>query len=109
MDKDALCFNSAEDFVSFLSDNDGVYKHFPEFQVLIKIWNSAQKSCGGCTNSKEKRLQILEEIYYKSIPLTPESTIENIKKHILPITKKNIIFRSTKSPEKELLKITYEQ
>ena len=109
MDKDDLCFNSAEDFVSFLSDHDDIYKHFPEYQVLIKVWNSAQKSCGGCGNSKRKRLQILEEIYYKSIPLTPKETIESIKKHILPIAKKNIIFKSTKEPEKELLKIIYEQ
>ena len=109
MDKDDLCFNSAEDFVSFLSDHDDIYKHFPEYQVLIKVWNSSQKSCGGCSNGKEKRLQILEEIYYKSIPLTPKETIESIKKHILPIAKKNIIFKSTKEPEKELLKIIYEQ
>lgn len=109
MDKDDLCFNSAEDFVSFLSDHDDIYKHFPEYQVLIKVWNSAQKSCGGCGNSKGKRLQILEEIYYKSIPLTPKETIESIKKHILPIAKKNIIFKSTKEPEKDLLKIIYEQ
>ena len=109
MDKDTLCFNSAEDFVSFLSDHDDIYKHFPEYQVLIKVWNSAQKSCGGCGNSKGKRLQILEEIYYKSIPLTPEETIKNIKKYMLPITKKDIIFKSFKSPEKELLKIIYEQ
>ena len=109
MDKDDLCFNSAEDFVSFLSDHDDIYKHFPEYQVLIKVWNSAQKSCGGCGSSKGKRLQILEEIYYKSIPLTPKETIESIKKHILPIAKKNIIFKSTKEPEKDLLKIIYEQ
>jgi hypothetical protein len=109
MDKDALCFNSAEDFVSFLSDHDDIYKRFPEYQVLIKVWNSSQKSCGGCGNGKEKRLQILEEIYYKSIPLTPKETIESIKKHILPIVKKNIIFKSTKAPEEELLKIIYEQ
>jgi len=109
MYKDALCFKSAEDFVSFLSDNDDIYKRFPEYQVLIKVWNSAQKSCGGCGNAKEKRLQVLEEIYYKSIPLTPEETIENMKKHMLPITKRNIIFKSTKAPEEELLKIIYEQ
>jgi len=106
MDQNSHTFNSGEEFVLFIADNDGLYKHFPEFQVLIKVWNSAMKSCGGCGGRREERIDLLESMYANSIPETPESTKENIIKHMLPILEKSkIVFKAKDDPDKTLLEV----
>ena len=105
MDQTEYIFNSAEELVGFLADQDGLFKHFPEWQVFIKVWNSAQRSCGGCGSQKDKRLELLEGMYENSIPDTPEKTKESIVKNILPIVKKDKIVFKSKSSSKILLEV----
>ena len=107
MPDNCFTFSSANAFIEFLSENEGLYKHFPEYQILIKVWNSAQRSSNCCGSSKETRLQLLERMYQASIPATPKESIEKIKKYMIPLTNKSSIKFCTKidNVKRELLTI----
>jgi hypothetical protein len=105
MDQNSHVFNSGEEFVTFISENEGLYKEFPEFQVLIKVWNSAMKSCGGCRGGerKKERIDLLESMYANSMPETPDSTKESIIKYMLPLlNKEKVIFKAKDNPDETL-------
>ena len=106
MEQTEYIFNSAEELVGFLAEQEGLFKHFPEWQIFIKVWNSAQKSCGGCGSQKGKRLELLEDMYENSMPDTPEKTKESIVKNIMPIVKKDRIVFKSKSSSNILLEVS---
>lgn len=108
MDQTEHIFSSAEDLVGFLAEEEGLFRHFPEWQPFVKVWNSAHKSCGGCGSQKNKRLELLESMYENSMPDTPENVKQSVISNIIPLVSKNTVVFKSKSGQ-VLLKISNER